>query len=67
MATAQAPNRDRVPRSDSRRLGMTELDALQAENKELRELVVRLSEIVVRNVLDRKPDGLAPRPVAAAD
>jgi hypothetical protein len=30
------------------------LDALLAENKQLRELVVQLSEIVVRNVLDRK-------------
>jgi hypothetical protein len=30
------------------------MDALLAENKQLRELVVQLSEIVVRNVLDRK-------------
>jgi hypothetical protein len=31
-----------------------ELDAIIAENKQLRELVVQLSEIVVRNALDRK-------------
>jgi hypothetical protein len=31
-----------------------DMDALLAENKQLRELVVQLSEIVVRNVLDRK-------------
>jgi hypothetical protein len=31
-----------------------DLDAIIAENKQLRELVVQLSEIVVRNVLDRK-------------
>ncbi len=67
MATMQATARDRVPGSNSRGPGMSELDALQAENKELRELVVRLSEIVVRNVLDRKTDCLLPRRVAAAD
>jgi hypothetical protein len=31
-----------------------DLDAILEENKQLRELVVQLSEIVVRNVLDRK-------------
>lgn len=31
-----------------------DVDALLAENKQLRELVVQLSEIVVRNVLDGK-------------
>jgi hypothetical protein len=31
-----------------------DLDALLEENKQLRELVVQLSEIIVRNVLDRK-------------
>jgi hypothetical protein len=31
-----------------------DMNALRAENKQLRELVVQLSEIVVRNVLDRK-------------
>jgi hypothetical protein len=36
-----------------------DLDALRAENRQLRELVVQLSEIVVRNVLDRKgPPGV---------
>lgn len=40
------PSRSDVKRPD--------LDAIIAENKQLRELVVQLSEIVVRNVLDRK-------------
>jgi hypothetical protein len=31
-----------------------DLDGLRAENKQLRELVVQLSEIVVRRVLDRR-------------
>jgi len=31
-----------------------DLDALREENKQLKELVVQLSEIVVKNVLDRK-------------
>jgi hypothetical protein len=31
-----------------------DLNAVLEENKQLRELVVQLSEIVVRNVLDRK-------------
>jgi hypothetical protein len=45
----------------SPRLGVNHLDfnALLEENKQLRELVVQLSEIVVRNVLDRSP-GLPP-------
>ena len=58
MASVHLPNahRDRGPdrllhRSDMRRLDM---DALREENKQLRELVVQLSEIVVRNVLERK-------------
>jgi hypothetical protein len=44
--------RQRVsPRSD---VNCLDLDAILEENKQLRELVVQLSEIVVRNVLDRK-------------
>lgn len=39
------------PRPDINHLN---LNALLEENKHLRELVVQLSEIVVRNVLDRK-------------
>jgi hypothetical protein len=31
-----------------------DVDALRAENEQLRELVVQLSAIVVRRVLDRK-------------
>jgi hypothetical protein len=39
------------PRRD---VSYPDLDAIIAENKQLRELVVHLSEIVVRSVLDRK-------------
>lgn len=39
------------PRPDINHL---DLDALRAENMQLRELVVQLSEIVVRKVLERK-------------
>jgi hypothetical protein len=58
MASMHPPNvhRDRqldsaLPRLDVNHLN---LNALIEENKQLRELVVQLSEIVVRNVLDRK-------------
>jgi hypothetical protein len=58
MASVRLPNahRDRGPdrpphRSD---MGRLDTDALREENKQLRELVVQLSEIVVRNVLERK-------------
>lgn len=58
MASVHLPNahRDRgldqpSHRPDTRCL---DLDALREENEQLRELVVQLSEIVVRNVLDRK-------------
>lgn len=58
MASVRLPNAhrdrglDRPPhRSDMRRL---DTDALREENKQLRELVVQLSQIVVRNVLERK-------------
>ena len=57
MESMHQPNarRDRArdrssPRPDINRI---DLDALRAENKQLRELVVQLSEIVVRRVLDR--------------
>ena len=62
MTTAQAPIDQRAARIDTSRLGSPrigmnhpDLDALLEENKQLRELVVQLSEIVVRNVLDRSP------------
>jgi hypothetical protein len=58
MEGMHPPNarRDRMrgqasPRPDMNRL---DLDELRAENKQLRELVVQLSEIVVRSVLERK-------------
>jgi hypothetical protein len=57
MESLHPPNarRDRArdsfaPRSDAN----LDLDTLRAENQQLRELVVQLSEIIVRNVLDRK-------------
>ena len=57
MTTAQTPISHHATRIDSPRapapLAAAELDALLAENKQLRELVVKLSEIVLRNVLDR--------------
>jgi hypothetical protein len=58
MASMHPPNArsDRRLEQTSRRpdLQHLDLDALREENKQLRELVVQLSEIVVRNVLDRK-------------
>jgi hypothetical protein len=49
-------HRDRQSTSPQRRpdVNCPDLDAIIEENKQLRELVVQLSEIVVRNVLDRK-------------
>jgi hypothetical protein len=62
MTTARAPIGSRAAQIDSSRLGLPptdvnhpDIDALLEENKQLRELVVQLSEIVVRNVLDRSP------------
>ena len=52
------PNGRRDRQIDSRsprpEVNVLDLDAVLEENKQLRELVVQLSEIVVRNVLDRK-------------
>jgi hypothetical protein len=47
-------HRDRKNVSAPRDASYPDLDAIIEENKQLRELVVQLSEIVVRNVLDRK-------------
>ena len=58
MEVMPTPNarRERRPERPSHRPDMhgLDLDALREENKLLRELVVQLSEIVVRSVLDRK-------------
>jgi hypothetical protein len=58
MASVHPSNghRDRQIDSPSLRpdVNHLNLNALLEENKQLRELVVQLSEIVVRNVLDRK-------------
>ena len=58
MASMHPPNarRDRRLEQTAHRpdTHCLDLDALREENKQLREVIVRLSEIVVRNVLDRK-------------
>jgi len=56
MASMHPSNGDRQLDSHSCRpdVNHSNLNALLEENKQLRELVVQLSEIVVRNVLDRK-------------
>jgi hypothetical protein len=58
MGNAHAPNGHRdnligspAPRPHVRHF---DVDALVRENKQLRELVVQLSEIVVKNVLNRQ-------------
>ncbi len=57
MASVHLPNARRDPGveriSDRPEMRRLDIDALREENKQLRELVVQLSEIVVRNVLDR--------------
>jgi hypothetical protein len=57
MASVHAPNGRRdggIDTPSPRPQDHFDLDALREENKQLRELVVQLSEIVVRNVLERK-------------
>jgi hypothetical protein len=58
VGSTYVPNfhRDRQGVSPPRRpdVDCPDLDAIIEENKQLRELVVQLSKIVVRNVLDRK-------------
>jgi hypothetical protein len=58
MASTHPPNihRDQQLVSSPRRpdVNCLDLDAILEENKELRKLVVQLSKIIVRNVLDRK-------------
>jgi hypothetical protein len=58
MESTQLPNlrHDRQRVSAPRRADVDcfDLDAILEENKQLRELVVQLSEIIVRNALDRK-------------
>lgn len=55
MENMPTPNarRDRA-RASPPDINHPDLDALRAENEQLRELVVQLSEIVVRRALDRK-------------
>jgi hypothetical protein len=55
MESMPTPNarRDRV-RASPPFINHPDLEALRAENEQLRELVVQLSEIVMRNVLDWK-------------
>jgi hypothetical protein len=56
MASMPTPNarRDRARASPPPDIDLPDLDALRAENEQLRELVAQLSEIVVRRALDRK-------------
>jgi hypothetical protein len=56
MESMPTPNarRDRARASPPPDINHPDLDALRAENEQLRELVVQLSEIVVRRALDRK-------------
>jgi hypothetical protein len=58
VASVHLPNvhRDRQRVSPPTRpdVNHLDLDAILEENKQLRELVVQLSEIVVRTVLDRR-------------
>jgi hypothetical protein len=53
MTAPQPPTIDRFARSNS--APARTIDELLEENKQLRALVVQLSEIVVRNVLHRNP------------
>ncbi len=52
MGPTHSPESVPVPRI-AEVTGLTEMDALRQENKELRELVIQLSKLVVKNVLDR--------------
>jgi hypothetical protein len=58
MGSLHSPSGRRAGRIDaparSVHVSCLEVDALREENKQLRELVVQLSEIVVRSVLDGK-------------
>jgi hypothetical protein len=58
VGSMHPPNRHRHRSLDSSATrpdaNSLELDALLEENKQLREFVVQLSEIVLRSVLDRK-------------
>jgi hypothetical protein len=58
MGSLHSPNGHRADQIDARsgsaHASCFDVDVLREENKQLRELVVQLSEIVVRSVLDRK-------------
>ena len=66
MTTVQPPSNHSVGRLDLPRartpagVDQTDLDQLREENKQLRALVAKLSEIVLRNVLDRSLPALRP-------
>ena len=52
---ASSPPRDVPPDAPiASRSERTELAALRDENKELRELVIQLSKLVIRNVMEHK-------------
>jgi hypothetical protein len=58
MGSLHWPNGRREGRRDAPsalvHVNHLDVDALREENKQLRELVVQLSEIVVRNALERR-------------
>jgi hypothetical protein len=58
MGSLHSPNAHRAAQIDSRsgsaHANCFDVDALREENKQLRELIVQLSEIVIKSVLDRK-------------
>ena len=66
MTTTQPPRSHGAGRLNLPRAGtpagvdQADLDQLREENKQLRALVEKLSEIVLRNVLDRNPPALPP-------
>jgi hypothetical protein len=53
-ATPLAPHPEGEPKGAFDESEHEELVALRAENKELRELVIQLSKLVIRNVLEHK-------------
>lgn len=43
-----------APKPDERDNARAEIELLREENRQLRELVIQLSKIVIRNVVDQK-------------
>jgi hypothetical protein len=45
---------DSPPQAEAESKGRREFDALRDESRQLRELVIQLSKLVIRNVVERK-------------